>query len=303
MACGVAQPSAAGVGRGARPGVPWAECKTDDSASTAENSLQAGADLIGGHERGEWPSEGMHGANGISKRKAMKGQDWRTRRLAILVLDDDPRRHAEFARQGRGHRIDHVWFVDDAISRLRRRRYDLVCLDNDLETEGHLREGREVAAFIASMPAEMRPRAVLIHSWNRACAREMEDTCAGSTNLASRWFGRSSGRFGWSGPGPACDGEADLRRWIDRNEVPNHLDCPRVKGPPGDEHWTAHAPCPDAELVRLGRGEGHPPRDRSHARGPRRPPRRMGGLQRVPPPARGGVAAACPTASHRSTLG
>lgn len=166
----------------------------------------------------------------------MKGRGWRTRRLSILVLDDDPGRHAEFARQGRGHRIDHVWFVDDATSRLLGRRYDLVCLDNDLETEGHLREGREVAAFIASMPAEMRPRAVLIHSWNQACARAMEDTlrrlyAPGVTLVRSEF-----GAFRLVGPGPACDGEADLRRWIDRTRVPDHLvfsACERIA--PHDE--------------------------------------------------------------------
>jgi CheY-like chemotaxis protein len=144
------------------------------------------------------------------------------RRLSILVLDDDPARHAEFARQGRGHRIDHVWFVDDAASRLLRHRYDLVCLDNDLETEGPLREGWEVAAFIASMPAERRPRAVLIHSWNRARARQMEDILRRHYQPGVSLLRAEFGSFRLVGPGPASDGPVDLRRWIGR-PAPNHL--------------------------------------------------------------------------------
>lgn len=140
------------------------------------------------------------------------------RRLSVLVLDDDPSRHADFARQGRGHKIDHVWFVDDAISRLQQRRYDLVCLDNDLETEGFLREGCEVAALIAAMPAERRPRAVLIHSWNRARALEMERILRGSYEAGVSLIRAEFGEFRLIGPGRACVGEADLRRWVERRD-------------------------------------------------------------------------------------
>jgi CheY-like chemotaxis protein len=139
--------------------------------------------------------------------------------LAILVLDDDPARHAVFAEEGCGHRIDHAWFVDDAIARLRRQRYDLVCLDNDLYTEPRGREGHEVAVFIAGMPAEERPRAVLVHSWNEARAREMEAELRPFYEPEVTLLRAEFGTFRLAGPEPACAGDADLRRWIESPRV------------------------------------------------------------------------------------
>jgi hypothetical protein len=146
-------------------------------------------------------------------------------RLSILILDDDPLRHAAFALQGRGHAIDHCWFVDDAVRRLGSRVYDLVCLDNDLETEGLRREGREVARHIAGLPAEARPRAVLVHSWNAEAAVEMETTLRHAYRPGVTLLRSEFGAFHLVGPGPACAGEADLRRWVVRAQTlePNPL--------------------------------------------------------------------------------
>jgi CheY-like chemotaxis protein len=137
-------------------------------------------------------------------------------RLSILVLDDDPARHAAFAMEGRGHRIDHAWFVDDAIARLQGKRYDLVCLDNDLLTEACRREGYEVAAFIAGMPEESRPRAVLVHSWNAVRALEMGLLLRPFYQPGVTLRRAEFGAFRLVGPGSACAGEADLRRWVTR---------------------------------------------------------------------------------------
>lgn len=139
-------------------------------------------------------------------------------RLFILFLDDDPSRHGAFARDGRGHRIDHAWFVVAAIARLERARYDLVCLDNDLFTEALRREGLEVASFIAGMPSGEQPMAVLVHSWNEARAREMERALRPFYQAGVTLVRAEFGSFALRGPGPACEGEPDLRRWIARAE-------------------------------------------------------------------------------------
>jgi hypothetical protein len=147
----------------------------------------------------------------------------RGRGLSILFLDDDPRRHEAFARQARGHRVDHVWYVDDALRLLREKRYDVAMLDNDLETEALQREGVEVARFIAGMPANRRPGAVLIHSWNRRRALEMEALLApvyqpGVSLLRAEfgsWRLRGAVRVGPSSGGAGA-ARPDLRRWFGR---------------------------------------------------------------------------------------
>jgi hypothetical protein len=94
-------------------------------------------------------------------------------RMRILFFDDDPLRHRRFAFEARGHELDHSWFIDDAVRRIAERRYDLVCLDHDLETEGFDRSGLDVARFVRRMPAGRRPKAVFIHSWNPRGADRM----------------------------------------------------------------------------------------------------------------------------------
>jgi hypothetical protein len=105
------------------------------------------------------------------------------------------------------------------MERLRRCRYDLVCLDNDLATEAFGREGREVARDIAGLPGGARPRAVLVHSWNDRRAIEMEATLAPFYEPGVTLERAEFGKFTFAAPGPACEGEADLRRWITRAEL------------------------------------------------------------------------------------
>ena len=93
--------------------------------------------------------------------------------MRILFLDDEPWRHAEFARMADGHSVVHAWRVDEATALLDGTAFDLCCLDNDLETEAFLREGLEVACHIARTPASRRPRRVLIHSRNEVRAEQM----------------------------------------------------------------------------------------------------------------------------------
>lgn len=112
--------------------------------------------------------------------------------MRILFLDDDPRRHDQFARIADGHSIVHAWRVDEAKALLDRSRFDLCCLDNDLETEGYEREGYEVALHIAAAPRSRRPTRVLIHSWNETRARDMYDVLSphyGERHLTKIRFG------------------------------------------------------------------------------------------------------------------
>ena len=112
--------------------------------------------------------------------------------MRILFLDDDPRRHAEFARLAHGHSIVHAWRVDEATALLDEARFDLCCLDNDLETESYEREGLEVARHIAAAPRSRRPGGVLIHSWNETRARQMYEVLSplyGERSLSQIRFG------------------------------------------------------------------------------------------------------------------
>jgi len=113
--------------------------------------------------------------------------------MRILFLDDDPRRHAEFARLADGHSIVHAWRVDEATALLDEARFDLCCLDNDLETESYEREGLEVARHIAASPRSRRPGRVLIHSWNETRARQMYEVLSplyGERSLTQIRFGK-----------------------------------------------------------------------------------------------------------------
>lgn len=94
----------------------------------------------------------------------------------VLILDDTQERHDSFAKMlGDSAEVKHVYTVDEAKRALiDSARWDLVMLDNDLETENHEREGREVADFISTKLAlEKRPFSVIVHSWNPDAARWM----------------------------------------------------------------------------------------------------------------------------------
>jgi CheY-like chemotaxis protein len=167
--------------------------------------------------------------------------------LKILVLDDDPARHAAFAVQGAGHEMTHTWTVDEAIKALKRRRYDLVLLDNDLETEEWQREGYMVADFIAlSLPESKRPRAVVIHSWNPPRAMRMLHTLGPfyeNGNLLRREFGE----FKLRGTGDHCK-TADLKLWIEASNLTS------VMKPLSGAGWSAGsrlAPASYAALLQM----------------------------------------------------
>lgn len=114
--------------------------------------------------------------------------------MRILVLDDDVRRHSGFARALIPHRVWHVYDYHRACSVLQREeRFDVVYLDHDINDfgkrsmgpgmYGSSREltGLDVAAFIAGLPEEKRPKQVITHTWNpdggKAILKALEGIC------------------------------------------------------------------------------------------------------------------------------
>lgn len=98
----------------------------------------------------------------------------------ILFLDDTEDRHEKFRTERIGMDITAVWNYADACAALMITRFDLAYLDHDLSelaaagrpAEGE-KTGTHVAEFIAAMPAERRPKFVILHSWNDAGRRRM----------------------------------------------------------------------------------------------------------------------------------
>jgi CheY-like chemotaxis protein len=95
--------------------------------------------------------------------------------MRVLVLDDDPERHRKFRRWLIGTNADHAFTPAQARDFLRGgRRYDLVCLDNDMDMVDTDETGEHVADYIAHhMPTEKMPRAALVHSFNDEAAERI----------------------------------------------------------------------------------------------------------------------------------
>jgi hypothetical protein len=55
--------------------------------------------------------------------------------LNILILDDDPTRHAAFIRNNPNCRIDSVYTCKEAFAKVMDTNYDIICFDNDLGLE------------------------------------------------------------------------------------------------------------------------------------------------------------------------
>jgi len=98
--------------------------------------------------------------------------------IKILVLDDDPVRHRAFDVVLRDCQVDHAWTARAAIESLMRMRYDIACLDYDLDQFGVLNpgDGLVVARWIArETPADRWPGCVVVHSQNITGAARMLD--------------------------------------------------------------------------------------------------------------------------------
>ena len=95
--------------------------------------------------------------------------------MRVLVLDDDDNRHNAFRHWLIGTVADHAHTAKEARAFLQGSRYDLVCLDHDLDINAtlgrdpHDETGADVAEYIRlHLPLEKQPLLVLVHSVNPA---------------------------------------------------------------------------------------------------------------------------------------
>jgi NAD+-processing family protein with receiver domain len=93
--------------------------------------------------------------------------------MKILFLDDQKVRHTAFAHIYSNHDITHARNYTQCIISLRSDGpFDVALLDHDL---GEEHTGSDVARFIASeLDVCLRPKQVVIHSWNPTGARHMQ---------------------------------------------------------------------------------------------------------------------------------
>lgn len=81
----------------------------------------------------------------------------------VLILDDERPRHDVFAKIY--PTAKHVYTYEECVTTLATHdRFDLAQLDHDLVDL--VKDGYEVARFIASMDHDQRPRSIIIHSVN-----------------------------------------------------------------------------------------------------------------------------------------
>lgn len=112
--------------------------------------------------------------------------------MRVLFLDDMEVRHHRALRVYFKHTVVEAWTARQAIDAMKKERFDVVCLDHDLEEERYEEHtadgmlanggtgdrlkgsGAEVAQFMAvELAAELRPHHVVIHSLNDYGANRM----------------------------------------------------------------------------------------------------------------------------------
>jgi CheY-like chemotaxis protein len=120
--------------------------------------------------------------------------------MKILILDDDDFRHAYFVDQlGEKHDVTITHTYDECIAALALKKFDCVLLDHDLNNFSYESiiqgpecdleaNGMDVCRFLISMPRNMWPRQVIVHSKNTQCGNNMasELRCAGIQHVI-RW--------------------------------------------------------------------------------------------------------------------
>lgn len=111
----------------------------------------------------------------------------------ILVLDDDQERHQGFDKIFPRDAVTHVSDYDQFLKALPSGPYDLICLDHDLgetaDPDGNVvlrKSGMDAARALVSLPPELQPKQVLVHSQNSVAGPEMVRVLRDAGILATR---------------------------------------------------------------------------------------------------------------------
>lgn len=97
--------------------------------------------------------------------------------MRVLILDDEPARHALLGMKWAAHTVVQAWTASEAIRALNGEVFDVVSLDHDLGPASR-GDGDRVARYITTMPPARRPAIALVHSSNPVGAKAMAQTLA-----------------------------------------------------------------------------------------------------------------------------
>lgn len=92
--------------------------------------------------------------------------------MKILFLDDEDWRHKAMDRRHPHDVVQHVHTIRQFKAALERERFDLASLDHDL-TDDNSETGMHAVEHLCSMPRELVPARIIVHSWNSHAAGKM----------------------------------------------------------------------------------------------------------------------------------
>lgn len=104
--------------------------------------------------------------------------------IAVMLLDDDERRHRWFRKRFVGDDLDIAENVQEAVEFLAERAYDAIFLDHDLlphhyESNDHddwANTGLAVARYLRDNPEKQRAATIVVHTRNADAAIDMVTT-------------------------------------------------------------------------------------------------------------------------------
>lgn len=113
--------------------------------------------------------------------------------MIVLILDDDDRRHAAFAKALQRFRVLHARSYVEFEDVIRRERAEVVYLDYDLDLRypdfsigtsltGRRKSlsGEDAARLLCKLPEDRRPSRVIIHSKNKEGSKKIAEILASS---------------------------------------------------------------------------------------------------------------------------
>lgn len=131
--------------------------------------------------------------------------------MKILFLDDERWRHELMDRRHADDIVQHVYTIHQFKNALAKERFDVVSLDHDLvpsDLTYDCETGMDAVRHLVSMPRELVPPRIIVHSWNARAAGEM------MTALRDAGFAPERAQFASESASRANDTE---RRFLERN--------------------------------------------------------------------------------------